>query len=413
MVIAYNPATAINTGTTTINGGKITTGSITASQIAANTITGDKIQASTLLSAPRIVGGDISGVTISGAIIRSSYIDYSADNALTNWKSVTNINNIPTQYWGNFALGENGFPITDSEGYYRLVTTDPLVMAGIDSTSIPKYSSYSPNVYSYDYVSVFARKPVTQPFKLLPLTKLEEWVNILKIGVDNRNVGREYWGGSLRAGFNILGHFFEVEGATEKYHYGDLSYNTVFIKLYKDGVLNSFANGSGPASTSHNSNGIPPGYWLGGHYIQKEFNIEGLQVRIRLGAFNHNDLVRPNSGPGRCEINGVVTQRFTDTVEIISYDSDGANYSYSSATWNSFAGGLSDIVKLGYLTPGIGCIVDIKVPYPIGTTVGVKSGYSGPLFTVEHKNQGQTWTWENLPSIVKLQFPSLEFGRHY
>ena len=36
---AYNPATVINTNTTTINGGKITTGSITAGQIAANSLT--------------------------------------------------------------------------------------------------------------------------------------------------------------------------------------------------------------------------------------------------------------------------------------------------------------------------------------------------------------------------------------
>jgi hypothetical protein len=42
-IAAYNPATAINANTTTIDGGKITTGSITAGQIAANTITTSKL----------------------------------------------------------------------------------------------------------------------------------------------------------------------------------------------------------------------------------------------------------------------------------------------------------------------------------------------------------------------------------
>lgn len=43
VVLAYNPATAINTGTTTINGGKITTGSITAAQIQAGSISADRL----------------------------------------------------------------------------------------------------------------------------------------------------------------------------------------------------------------------------------------------------------------------------------------------------------------------------------------------------------------------------------
>lgn len=45
VVIAYNPATAINTNTTTINGGKIETRSITAAQIKASTITANEIAA--------------------------------------------------------------------------------------------------------------------------------------------------------------------------------------------------------------------------------------------------------------------------------------------------------------------------------------------------------------------------------
>lgn len=43
----YNPATAINAGTTTINGPKITTGSITASQISSASITADRLSPTT------------------------------------------------------------------------------------------------------------------------------------------------------------------------------------------------------------------------------------------------------------------------------------------------------------------------------------------------------------------------------
>ena len=56
----YNPATAINTGTTTINGPKITTGSITAVQIAANSVSADKLIAGTNSSTVWTGGGLIS-----------------------------------------------------------------------------------------------------------------------------------------------------------------------------------------------------------------------------------------------------------------------------------------------------------------------------------------------------------------
>lgn len=48
VAVAFNPATYINSGTTTINGAKIATGSLTALQIAGNSITGDKLKAGTV-----------------------------------------------------------------------------------------------------------------------------------------------------------------------------------------------------------------------------------------------------------------------------------------------------------------------------------------------------------------------------
>ena len=59
-VIAYDPATAINTNTTTINGGKITTGSITAAQIQANSISADRLTSTNGLSTVWSGGGLIS-----------------------------------------------------------------------------------------------------------------------------------------------------------------------------------------------------------------------------------------------------------------------------------------------------------------------------------------------------------------
>jgi hypothetical protein len=58
----YNPATAINTGTTTIDGPKITTGSITAAQIAASTITANKLSVTTLSAITANLGTITSGV---------------------------------------------------------------------------------------------------------------------------------------------------------------------------------------------------------------------------------------------------------------------------------------------------------------------------------------------------------------
>lgn len=70
----YNPVTAINSGTTTIDGGKITTGSITAAQIAANTITANKIASYNLTS---------DNATIQNGLITNAKI---ADAAITNAK---------------------------------------------------------------------------------------------------------------------------------------------------------------------------------------------------------------------------------------------------------------------------------------------------------------------------------------
>lgn len=56
----YNPATDINAGTTTINGGKITTGSITAAQIQANSVSADKLIAGTNSTTVWTGGGLVS-----------------------------------------------------------------------------------------------------------------------------------------------------------------------------------------------------------------------------------------------------------------------------------------------------------------------------------------------------------------
>ena len=72
-VLPADVASAVNSNTTTINGGKITTGSITANNIAANTITADKISSYNLTSTNATIGNAIIGnasiqdLTIAGA----------------------------------------------------------------------------------------------------------------------------------------------------------------------------------------------------------------------------------------------------------------------------------------------------------------------------------------------------------
>jgi len=51
-----DPAAKINSGTTTINGGKITTGTITANQISGNTITADKLNVTSLSAITSTIG---------------------------------------------------------------------------------------------------------------------------------------------------------------------------------------------------------------------------------------------------------------------------------------------------------------------------------------------------------------------
>lgn len=86
-------AADVNAGTTTINGGKITTGSITASQIAANTITAAQIAAGTItatqiaantITASKIASGTITATQISASAgITASQLSVSTLSAIT------------------------------------------------------------------------------------------------------------------------------------------------------------------------------------------------------------------------------------------------------------------------------------------------------------------------------------------
>lgn len=70
----------VNSGSTTISGGKITTGSITSTQIAAGTITADQIAANTITGA-KIAGGTVNASNIAALAIRTSHIDAEAVGA--------------------------------------------------------------------------------------------------------------------------------------------------------------------------------------------------------------------------------------------------------------------------------------------------------------------------------------------
>ena len=59
VVLAYNPATAINKGTTTIDGPKITTGSITANQVNLNDLFAQNITYTGVITGGNVAGGGI------------------------------------------------------------------------------------------------------------------------------------------------------------------------------------------------------------------------------------------------------------------------------------------------------------------------------------------------------------------
>lgn len=73
-----NVVNGINYGSTTINGGKITTNSITANQISSRTITSDKIAANTItaynIASRTITANNIAAGSISSYEISSSYV---------------------------------------------------------------------------------------------------------------------------------------------------------------------------------------------------------------------------------------------------------------------------------------------------------------------------------------------------
>ena len=76
---AYNPAEVINTNTTTIDGGKITTGSITSGQIAANTITTNNIALGTGLVNGYMQSSDFTTIGEAGFRLKSNAAGTSAD----------------------------------------------------------------------------------------------------------------------------------------------------------------------------------------------------------------------------------------------------------------------------------------------------------------------------------------------
>ena len=72
-VLPAGVAHAINTNTTTIDGGKITTGSVTASQIAAGSITADRLSVSTLSAVSANLGIVNAGVMYNSGANESNY----------------------------------------------------------------------------------------------------------------------------------------------------------------------------------------------------------------------------------------------------------------------------------------------------------------------------------------------------
>jgi hypothetical protein len=330
-------------GTTTIDGSKITTNSISAGQIAVDAISSKTIIGGT------INGTSISGVIISGAIIKASYIDLSSQSYLTNWKFVTDINSIPQQYWSNFALGTDGSPIVDAIGYYRLVTTVPMTIGLKSNSELPKLSSYAPQFYTYDYYQVLGNKPVSSSFTLLPYSDYN-WSMLGYGKVWNSNNYQEQFGGKLSQSINIAGYEFRIDGYMERQHYSDSSYNTVFLKLYQDGSLLDFANATG----SSTDEGIPYcGTQPYAASVERIVTIGTMQIRIRLIAANMMDCAATWA-------NGVLA-----TVGIpVPSDFNNTNHYNSYITYT----------------------VEVYTPFPSGAVCVPSPLYSGPMLSYTHND---------------------------
>ena len=81
-ISAYDPAGVINSRTTTIDGGKITTGSITAGQIAAGSIVASNI-ASNTIDASKIAAGTITANNISTGTITADKLNISTLSSIS------------------------------------------------------------------------------------------------------------------------------------------------------------------------------------------------------------------------------------------------------------------------------------------------------------------------------------------
>ena len=138
----YNPATVLNAGSTTIDGGKLTTNTVTATQIAANTITAAQVAANTI-TAGQIAAGSI---VLSGNLIGNGTLP--ASKGGTGLTSITTLTNSGITINADGTLGGAGSgQVTkagvglgnvdnDSTATVRAgVTKDNVGLSNVDNTS--------------------------------------------------------------------------------------------------------------------------------------------------------------------------------------------------------------------------------------------------------------------------------------
>jgi hypothetical protein len=168
----------IDGGSTSIDGGKITTNSLNADRI----IVGSSL-AAPLINGGTIEGAVIRGVNIEGSVIKSSWIDYSSTGDLTNWKFYT-LATIPAAYEANFAHDNTtGALIEDINGYVRLPGKSSIystysTYSYTQSGSVQSGSlSITDDVYSYDsYTSTSTNRAV----QLAPVLNIATDTSVLR-----------------------------------------------------------------------------------------------------------------------------------------------------------------------------------------------------------------------------------------
>ena len=244
-------ASIINSNTTTINGGRITTGSITAGQIGAFAITADKINTNGLiaddiranvLTGKTLNGVSINGSTITGSIIKASYLDLRDD--LT---PVTDYVITPAVYASNPNKYRDSVYISGTNTY-RIPSVIPLYSLAT-ARSLGDYPNVLQNsIWSYQAAN---KGNTNKCVKRVPVLKIKEAISMSLSANDMGGSGAIFNSPTIeiKVGGVSSGHFkvnaiYDLEsGGHFSFRYATLYRNGSVVSQYVDTTRTYTING--------------------------------------------------------------------------------------------------------------------------------------------------------------------------